>query len=43
MALAADEHVVERQGKISDISSCHTMEDSFRKGRAEIRSSEDSN
>lgn len=42
MALAADEHVVERQSKISDISSRHAMGHSFQKGRAEIRSTEDS-
>ena len=43
MALAANEHVVKRQSEISDISSRHTMGDSFQKGRAEIRSTEDSN
>jgi len=43
MALAADGHVVERQSKISDISSRQAMGDSFHKERAEIRSTEDSN
>jgi hypothetical protein len=43
MALAIDEHVVERQSKISNISSRHKMGDIFHKGRAEIRSTEDSN
>jgi len=42
MALVADEHVVERQSKISDISSRHAKGDSFHKGRVEIRSTEDS-
>jgi hypothetical protein len=43
MTLAADDHVVEGQSKVSDISSRHTMGDSFHKARAEIRSTEDSN
>jgi hypothetical protein len=43
MALAANAHVVERQSKISDISSRHTKGDKFEKGRAEVRSTEDSN
>lgn len=43
MTTVSDEHVVEIQSKISDISSRHTKGDSFLKGRAEISSTEDSN
>lgn len=43
MELAIDEYVVEIKSKISNISSRHTMGDSFHKGRAEIRSAKDSN
>ena len=36
MALATDEHVVERKSKISDISNRHTMDETFHKGRQKL-------